>query len=320
MAATLGTQPQLAHDGWPLVESESSLLDFLNLCHTGARVNSEVLQCTVQKNEDGLWTGYGEKDLTSLELLLGFRAELLQYDKEMTEADLERTLMSIDPVDSIKIKREVAAGGEQEDDDSDDDDANQKGVRLAIIDVTGDGGPVETDTFDAGASSSSAKPLSHTPAYIPPSSHSLGPGTSQVVARGTGWLLPGSYGDLRLVFGSYGQICDSPLLHLSIQVDPGSYPKYSVPLHLRLPADSAAGDATATSRDSLLDDMAAFPSPTPSEIAKAAPESPSVEPGAPAIAQEAAPLPQSSPAPSLPNSEAEGSTADEQALIFIIYL
>jgi hypothetical protein len=66
---------------------------------------------------------------------------------------------------------------------------------------------------------------------------------------------------------------------LSIQVDPGSYPKYSVPLHLRLPADSAAGDATATSRDSLLDDMAAFPSPTPSEIAKAAPESPSVEPG-----------------------------------------
>lgn len=165
MAATLGTQPQLAHDGWPLVESESSLLDFLNLCHTGARVNSEVLQCTVQKNEDGLWTGYGEKDLTSLELLLGFRAELLQYDKEMTEADLERTLMSIDPVDSIKIKREVAAGGEQEDDDSDDDDANQKGVRLAIIDVTGDGGPVETDTFDAGASSSSAKPLSHTPAY-----------------------------------------------------------------------------------------------------------------------------------------------------------
>ena len=165
MAATLGTQPQLAHDGWPLVESESSLLDFLNLCHTGARVNSEVLQCTVQKNEDGLWTGYGEKDLTSLELLLGFRAELLQYDKEMTEADLERTLMSIDPVDSIKIKREVAAGGEQEDDDSDDDDANQNGVRLAIIDVTGDGGPVETDTFDAGASSSSAKPLSHTPAY-----------------------------------------------------------------------------------------------------------------------------------------------------------
>jgi hypothetical protein len=99
---------------------------------------------------------------------------------------------------------------------------------------------------------------------------------------------PSSYGALRLVSGSYGQICDSPLLHLSIQVDPISYPKNSVPLHLRLPADSAAGDATATSRDSLLDDMAAFPSPTPSEIAKAAPESPSVEPGAPAIAQEAA--------------------------------
>lgn len=144
------------------------------------------------------------------------------------------------------------------------------------------------------------------------------------MARGTGWLLPGSYGALRLLSGSYGQICDSPLLHLSIQVDPGSYPKYSVPLHLRLPADSAAGDATATSRDSLLDEMAGFPSPTPSEIAKAAPESPSVEP---AIAQEvssrpsrAPSLPQSSPAPSLPNSEAEGSTAHQQALIFIIYL
>ena len=171
MSASLGTQPQLAHDGWPLVARHSSLLDFLILCQTGARINSEVLQCTVQKNEVGSWSGYGEKDLTSLELVLAFRTELLLCDNQMTNADLERQHVTIDPVDCMKIKREVAAGGEEADTDSDEDDANQKTVKLEIIDLTAEGGPGETDTFDGGASSSSAKPLSHTPAYRLGSSH-----------------------------------------------------------------------------------------------------------------------------------------------------
>ena len=173
MPAPLGTQPQVAHDGWPLVERGTALLDFLSLCQTGARINSDILQCTVQKNEDGLWSGYGEKDLTSLELVLGFRTELLRYDTQMTEADLERQTVTIDPVDHMKIKREVAASGEQADAASDDDDADQRSMKLATIDLTRDeGGPVETETFDGGASSSSAKPFV-THAGVPASSHSL---------------------------------------------------------------------------------------------------------------------------------------------------
>lgn len=115
-------------------------------------------------------------------------------------------------------------------------------------------------------------------------------------------------------------------------MDPGRFASYNIPLHLRLPADSAAEDATATSGDSLLDDMANLPSPTPSQMAEAAPESPRSEAapesprseaGEPAIAQEAAssaPSLPSSPEPSLPDSEAGDSAADAQALMFIIYL
>eukprot|EP00964_Phaeocystis_antarctica_P030834 scaffold17439_cov43-Phaeocystis_antarctica.AAC.5 len=59
-----------APDGWPLVERKSALVDFLELCHAGAAIKSEILQADVRKREDGYWTGYGEQDLTSRDLVL----------------------------------------------------------------------------------------------------------------------------------------------------------------------------------------------------------------------------------------------------------
>ena len=109
----------LAPDGWPLVDRESALVDFLELCHAGAAIKSEILQADVRKREDGgCWTGYGEQDLTSRDLVLAFREELLKYDDGLDEAALDKMFINIDPVDKIRIKREVAAAA-SEDEDSD---------------------------------------------------------------------------------------------------------------------------------------------------------------------------------------------------------
>ena len=156
----------LTPDGWPLVKPRSALLDFLSLCLTGACVKSEVLQADVQKREDGLWTGYGGQALSSLQLLLGFRSELLLHDKSLNEADLDEMHISIDPDDKVRIKREVAEGGEDQDAAFEEEEAVHPRT-LAIIDISGDGDGVETQTFDGGASSSPVSAFGHTSPHGP---------------------------------------------------------------------------------------------------------------------------------------------------------
>jgi hypothetical protein len=156
--------PAFAPDGWPLVEPKSSLVDFLELCHVGACVKSEVLKADVQKRIDGLWTGYGKTARTSLQLLVSFRAELLEFDEALKEADLDKMHTSIDPVDPIRVKREVAARHEDAESASEEEDTVQPRT-LAVIDISGDGENIETETFDGGASSSPAKPFAHMSPY-----------------------------------------------------------------------------------------------------------------------------------------------------------
>ena len=170
----------LTPDGWPLVKPKSSLLDFLRLCHAGACVNSETLKADVHKREDGLWTGYGNQALTSMQLLLGFRSELLLLDESLKEADLDEMTMSIDPHpdDKVRIKREVAAGGEEHPDSASEEEDTVRPRRLATIDITGDGDDVETETFDGGASSSPVSAFGHKSPHGP-HSQSLGPAPPQ---------------------------------------------------------------------------------------------------------------------------------------------
>ena len=187
----------LTPDGWPLVKPRSALLDFLTLCRAGACVKSEVLQADVQKREDGLWTGYGGQALSSLQLLLGFRSELLLHDESLKEADLDKMHISIDPDDKVRIKREVAAGGEAQDSASEEEDAVHPRT-LAVIDISGNGDGVETETSDGGASSSPVSAFCHTSPYGP-HPQSLGPAPPQgslrvwCTALGGSWLAARSF-------------------------------------------------------------------------------------------------------------------------------
>ena len=320
------TPLELAPDGWPLVERKSALVDFLELCHAGAAIKSEILQADVRKREDGgCWTGYGEQDLTSRDLVLAFREELLKYDDGLDEAALDKMFINIDPVDKIRIKREVAAAAsEDEDSDSEEKDTVQP-KKIAAIDISGDGEGVETQTIDGGASSSSAKLLCHTP------THSLSSITRPLrllrvtswcgAAHGAGRLAPCSSGVGRLGSGRAQWVSSHCLVrwrltssdstvHLTIQAPADCYAAYQLPLHLRLSGDSHSGNTKADALEDLLDAMdngeISFAEAAASEA------NPNLAAGAEPNLEAAGALGAASPAPSLSESVVVDSSADEQ--------
>ena len=66
--------------------------------------------------------------------------------------------MILEPIDKLRIKKEVAAEDEEE-------EPERLGMKLAVIDLEpgGDGVPIEVETHDGGpASGQQARPLLHT--------------------------------------------------------------------------------------------------------------------------------------------------------------
>ena len=133
-------------DGYPKVPRFSSMLQYLQLCKTGARLWCDMLDATVVKQDATMWE-YDEELLDSRALVQEMRSCLKEDDEDLTNANLNKLYLSIEPVDKVAIKREVAEATEEEEEEG------QGGRKLCIIDVTGERA-VETETFDGGPSSS----------------------------------------------------------------------------------------------------------------------------------------------------------------------
>ena len=129
-------------DGFPDVPRFSSLYNYLELCEVGSSlVADNTLQDTIEKVPSGKWQLLdGARELTALEIVEEIRFVIGEEDDGR---DVDRVFIFMEPVDRMKIKREVA---EQEPEERE----LQRGMKLAEIDLTGDDA-IETATFDGGS-------------------------------------------------------------------------------------------------------------------------------------------------------------------------
>jgi hypothetical protein len=128
---------------YPEVKRFSALLDYLELCEGGASLWCTTLDTRLDKQRNGLWRGGGaveDAELSAKEVVLNIRFNLCEDD---AATDPDKVVMLIEPVDRMTVKREIASYEETLEEP-------EFAVTLAVIDITGDGPPIETATFDGG--------------------------------------------------------------------------------------------------------------------------------------------------------------------------
>ena len=137
-------QPAAARmDGFPSVPRFSSLLEYLELCDVGCSLASATLLDTIAKNESGKWKMFDDgRELSAREIVQEMRFIIAE---EEPKRNVDNIFIFIEPVDKVTIKREVA------DQDGSDVPEREAGIKLAEIDLTGEGW-VETVTLDGGSS------------------------------------------------------------------------------------------------------------------------------------------------------------------------
>ena len=128
-------------EGFPDVPRFSSLLNYLQLCSVGVELQSETLQAIIEKTAADEWRLQDDNSrvFTALQVVIAMRS-MIAVDEP--QRNLDRLFIYIEPVDKIKIKKEMVAQGPEEIE-------RGSGMKLAEIDLTGDEA-IETATFDRG--------------------------------------------------------------------------------------------------------------------------------------------------------------------------
>jgi hypothetical protein len=73
-------------------------------------------------------------------------AQRLCLGEEDPKADLDKVFVVIEPTDCMAVKRDIASSAPEE-----SEDQPEMGMKLAEVDITCEGGAVETSTYDGGA-------------------------------------------------------------------------------------------------------------------------------------------------------------------------
>ena len=120
------------------------------LCKAGCKIIAEVLDTTITKNDDGTWSGVEDKRLSAGEMV---EEMWFCISEDHDDADRNTFWTTIEPVDEIAIKKEVANGGSPSDSHcSTDEAAPHAAMKLAEYEWDDDAGDyVEVATFDGGA-------------------------------------------------------------------------------------------------------------------------------------------------------------------------
>ena len=136
-------------NGFPDVPRFSSCWEYLELCEEDVFINSAQLDTKLVKiiGGNGKWRHESNgSDLTAREIIELLREAVAE---DQPEINLEEAHVILEPIDKLRIKKEVAA------DEQDEEESERTGMMLAVIDLEpgGDGAPIEIETHDGGVGS-----------------------------------------------------------------------------------------------------------------------------------------------------------------------
>ena len=133
-------------DGIPVVPKHTAMIDFLELCQSGATLKSVTLDSEMRKSSvDGSWAiiETEESGLSSREVVEKLREAIFEDE----EIDPDFVWAIVEPADAVAIKKEMINAG-----DTWDEEDEPAGMVLAKFEER-DGEFYEVETFAAGKSS-----------------------------------------------------------------------------------------------------------------------------------------------------------------------
>ena len=133
-------------DGIPVVPKHTAMIDFLELCQSGATLKSVTLDSEMRKSSvDGSWAliETEESGLSSRAMVEKIREAIIENE----EGDPDFVWAIVEPADAVAIKKEMIDAG-----DAWDEEDEPAGMVLAKFEER-DGELFEVETFDGGKSS-----------------------------------------------------------------------------------------------------------------------------------------------------------------------